>query len=161
MTADGALVSCDSSHHADLFWASRGGGGGNFGIATELTFTTHPVTTVSTYSIEWPWAQAAQALSAWQQFAPHAPDALFSVLDLIATDPAAPGARAHVVSAGQYFGPESDLPSLLQPLTSTGTPLKVSTQTLGISTRSSTGRGAATLRPARKLVRRSPQSPTT
>jgi hypothetical protein len=51
------------------------------------------------------------------------------VLDLIATDPATPGNRAHVTSAGQYFGPESDLSSLLQPLTSTGTPIRVTTQT--------------------------------
>lgn len=130
VTADGELLVCDASHHPDLFWACRGGGGGNFGIVTDLTFATHHVSTVSTYEIEWPWAQAAQAVSAWQVFAPHAPDALFSVLDLIATGPSTPGARAHVVSAGQYFGPESDLPSLLQPLTSTGTPIRVVTRTL-------------------------------
>ncbi len=130
VTADGELLTCDSSRHADLFWACRGGGGGNFGIVTDLTFATNPVSTVSTYRIEWPWAQAGQALAAWQSFAPHAPDALFSVLDLIATGPTAPGARAHVVSAGQYFGPESALTSLLQPLTSTGAPLEVTTQTL-------------------------------
>jgi FAD/FMN-containing dehydrogenase len=130
VTADGELRVCDASHHADLFWACRGGGGGNFGIATDLTFATHPVSTVSTYAIEWPWEQAAQALTAWQAFAPHAPDALFSVLDLIATNPATTGSRAHVTSAGQYFGPESDLTSLLEPLTSTGTPTRVMTQTL-------------------------------
>jgi FAD/FMN-containing dehydrogenase len=130
VTAGGDLLVCDASHHADLFWACRGGGGGNFGIATDFTFATHPVSTVATYSIEWPWAQAAQALAAWQQFAPHAPDSLFSVLDLIATDPSTPGARAHVVSAGQYFGPESDLLSLLQPLTGVGTPIRVVTKTL-------------------------------
>jgi FAD/FMN-containing dehydrogenase len=131
VTADGELLVCDASHHADLFWACRGGGGGNFGIVTDFTFATHRVSTVSTYSIEWPWAQASAALGAWQQFAPHAPDTLFSVLDLIATDPSAPGARAHVVSAGQYFGPESDLASLLQPLTAVGTPIRVVTKTLG------------------------------
>jgi hypothetical protein len=131
VTADGELLVCDGAHHADLFWACRGGGGGNFGIVTELTFATHAVSTVSTYSIEWPWPQAAEAVAAWQQFAPHAPDALFSVLDLIATGPSTLGSRAHVVSAGQYFGPESDLASLLQPLTSVGTPIRVTTQTLG------------------------------
>jgi hypothetical protein len=131
VTADGELLVCDGAHHADLFWACRGGGGGNFGIVTELTFATHPVSTVSTYSIEWPWAQAAEAVAAWQQFAPHAPDALFSVLDLIATGQSTPGSRANVVSAGQYFGPESDLVSLLQPLTSVGAPIRVTTQTLG------------------------------
>jgi FAD/FMN-containing dehydrogenase len=130
VTADGELLVCDASHHADLFWACRGGGGGNFGIVTDFTFATHRVSTVSTYSIEWPWAQAAAALAAWQQFAPHAPDALFSVLDLIATNPSVPGARAHVVSAGQYFGPESDLASLLQPLTAVGSPIRVVTKTL-------------------------------
>ena len=130
VTADGELRVCDASHHADLFWACRGGGGGNFGVVTDLTFATHPVSTVSTYAIEWPWEQAAQALTAWQAFAPHAPDALFSVLDLIATNPATPGSRAHVTSAGQYFGPESDLASLLQPLTSAGTPIRVTTRTL-------------------------------
>ena len=130
VTAAGELLVCDASHHADLFWACRGGGGGNFGIVTDLTFAVHPISTVSTYAIEWPWSQAASALAAWQQFAPHAPDALFSVLDLIATDPSTPGARAHVVSAGQYFGPESDLASLLQPLTAVGTPIRVVTHTL-------------------------------
>jgi FAD/FMN-containing dehydrogenase len=130
VTADGESRLCDASHHADLYWACRGGGGGNFGIVTDLTFATYPVSTVSTYAIEWPWEQAAQALAAWQAFAPHAPDALFSVLDLIATDPVMPGSRAHVTSAGQYFGPESDLSSLLRPLTSTGAPIRVATQTL-------------------------------
>ena len=100
VTAGGESLVCDASHHADLFWACRGGGGGNFGIVTDLTFATHQVSTVSTYQIEWPWAQAPQALAAWQAFAPYAPDELFSVLDLIATDPATPGARAHATSAG-------------------------------------------------------------
>jgi hypothetical protein len=130
VTADGRLLTCDTSHNADLFWASRGGGGGNFGIVTQLTFATHAVSTVSRYEIEWPWAQAEQAVTAWQAFAPHAPDELFSVLDLIATNPSVPGARAHVVSGGQFFGSESDLTSLIQPLASTGTPLRVKTFTL-------------------------------
>ena len=31
--AGGRVLDCDASHHADLYWACRGGGGGNFGIA--------------------------------------------------------------------------------------------------------------------------------
>jgi FAD/FMN-containing dehydrogenase len=128
VTAEGELRRCDATHHSDLFWACRGGGGGNFGIVTDLTFATAPVSNVAVFSIEWPWSQAVQAVTAWQAFAPHAPDSLFSVLDLIATGP--PATTPHVVSAGQYFGPESDLASLLQPLTSVGTPTRVRTQTL-------------------------------
>jgi FAD/FMN-containing dehydrogenase len=130
VTADGSFVTADAKHHGDLFWASRGGGGGNFGIATELTFAAHPVSNVAIYSLEWPWAQAAQAVSAWQALAPHAPDALFSVCDLIATDPSLPNARAHVTSAGQFFGSESDLRALLAPLVNTGTPIRFATSTL-------------------------------
>jgi len=128
VTADGELRMCDAAHHTDLFWACRGGGGGNFGVVTDFTLATSPVSTVAVYSIEWPWSQAAQAIAAWQAFAPHAPDALFSVLDLIATGP--PATTPHVTSSGQYFGSESDLTSLLQPLTSVGTPTRVRTQTL-------------------------------
>lgn len=130
VTADGRLLTCDATHNADLLWACRGGGGGNFGIVTELTFATHPVANVSRYEIEWPWAQAEQAVAAWQAFAPHAPDGLFSVCDLIATNPSTAGARAHVVSGGQFFGTEADLKTLIQPLASTGTPIRVQTFTL-------------------------------
>ena len=128
VTADGRLLTCDAAHHADLYWACRGGGGGSFGIVTAFTFDVHPVSTVSTYAVEWPWEQAADAVQAWQAFAPTAPDELFSVCDLLATDPAA-GARAHVVSSGQFFGSEADLRALIEPLTSTGTPRRVTTQT--------------------------------
>jgi FAD/FMN-containing dehydrogenase len=127
VTADGRLLVCDDTHHPDLFWALRGGGGGNFGIVTSFRFDVHAATSLSTYSIEWPWEQAAQAVQAWQAFAPTAPDELFSVCDLLATDPAA-GARAHVVSSGQFFGSEADLVALIRPLTDTGTPTRVTTQ---------------------------------
>ncbi|MGZ4386009.1 MAG: FAD-binding oxidoreductase [Gaiellaceae bacterium] len=130
VTASGRVLSCDATHHADLFWACRGGGGGNFGVVTSFDFAVHPVSTVSTYSIEWPWAQARQAVKAWQAFAPHAPDELSSVCDLLATDPGKPGARAHVVSSWQLFGGEAALRTLIQPLASTGTPLHVATKTM-------------------------------
>jgi FAD/FMN-containing dehydrogenase len=42
VTADGKMVTASENEHADLFWAIRGGGG-NFGVATALTFQLHPV----------------------------------------------------------------------------------------------------------------------
>ena len=45
--AGGRVLDCDASHHADLYWASRGGGGGNFGVATSFRFKLHPVGTVT------------------------------------------------------------------------------------------------------------------
>ncbi len=45
VTADGHLRRVDAEHHADLFWAIRGGGG-NFGVATRFQFRLHPVETI-------------------------------------------------------------------------------------------------------------------
>ena len=60
----------------DLFWACRGGGGGNFGIVTYFDVMSHTVPDVSTFLITWPWSQAAEVMSAFQAFAPGAPDEL-------------------------------------------------------------------------------------
>ena len=40
MTADGKILQVDETHHPDLFWAIRGGGG-NFGVATRFKFQLH------------------------------------------------------------------------------------------------------------------------
>lgn len=36
---NGSIVVANASHNADLLWASRGGGGGNFGIVTSFTLS--------------------------------------------------------------------------------------------------------------------------
>jgi hypothetical protein len=55
---------------------------------------------------------ASEALDAWQGFAPHAPAALTSIITL------GTGAGSPTVSAlGQYFGSETQLRSLVSPLT--------------------------------------------
>jgi FAD/FMN-containing dehydrogenase len=46
VTASGEVLEVDAATHPDLFWALRGGGG-NFGIATALTYRLHPVPMVT------------------------------------------------------------------------------------------------------------------
>jgi FAD/FMN-containing dehydrogenase len=118
--ANGQAVVCNAHEHADLYWALRGGGGGNFGIVTRLLFRTHPVNQVSTYSLEWPWTDARRVVAAWQRLAPHWPDGLFSVVNLNAAGGVAP----RITSAGQFFGSVDRLRALMKPLADAGSPTR-------------------------------------
>jgi FAD/FMN-containing dehydrogenase len=128
VTASGQALLASQTQHPDLYWACRGGGAGQFGIVTSFVFNTHPAGDVVTYRATWNWSDAAAVVAAWQAWAPSAPDELFSMCDLIATD--GPGGPI-VASNGQYFGSEAGLQSLLQPLLNAATP-----QTMTIRTRS-------------------------
>jgi FAD/FMN-containing dehydrogenase len=128
VTASGQALLASQTQHPDLYWACRGGGAGQFGIVTSFVFNTHPAGDVVTYRATWNWSDAAGVVAAWQAWAPSAPDELFSMCDLIATD--GPGGPI-VASNGQYFGSEAGLQSLLQPLLNAATP-----QTMTIRTRS-------------------------
>jgi FAD/FMN-containing dehydrogenase len=101
VTADGQIRTCNSSQNSDLFWACRGGGGGNFGVVTSFTFGTHPVGNIVLFFLSWPWSQAARVISAWQSWAPHAPDALWSNLHLAA---ASGGSVPSIQVGGTYLG---------------------------------------------------------
>ena len=115
--ADGRSLTCDASHSADLFWALRGGGGGNFGVVTSLTFQAHPVARLALFTLDWPWSSAAEVVAAWQAWAPHAPDELWSNCLLLA----APDAHSPPIARvnGVYVGGVSALDGLLQKLTGT------------------------------------------
>lgn len=117
VTADGRVRRVDADTNEDLLWACRGGGGGNFGIVTSFTLQTHRAPGAAWFSISWPWSQAAEALAAWQRFAPHAPPALTSIFSLGTTG--GPGAP-RVSALGQFFGSASALRNLIRPLTRVG-----------------------------------------
>ncbi|MFC6878561.1 FAD-binding oxidoreductase [Actinomadura yumaensis] len=82
VTADGRILDCDAHRDADLYWASRGGGGGNFGVAVEFAFRTHRVDDVTPFFLRWPWSRAADVIRGWQRWAPSAPDELWTSLQL-------------------------------------------------------------------------------
>ena len=112
VTADGRIRTVNKNTDADLLWALRGGGGGNFGIVTAFTFKTHPLPRSSVYfNVNFPWSSASEAIEAWQSWAPHAPDQLTSIFHINAG-----GGSTSVTANGQYLGPASKLAGLLGPL---------------------------------------------
>ena len=73
--ADGRLVTADEQHHADLFWALRGGGG-NFGVVTEFVFKAQPIYTVYAGPMLWDLDQAPKLMKWYREFITQAPDDL-------------------------------------------------------------------------------------
>src|SRR6266567_2999968 len=116
VVADGRVLTCDATHEPDLFWALRGGGGGNFGVVTSFTFQAHPVSTLSIFTLNWPWSSAADMVDAWQNWAPQAPDELWSNCLLLGTGDKSSSPTARV--NGVYVGHVASLNSLLRQLTS-------------------------------------------
>lgn len=112
--ADGRLVRCDENHAADLFWALRGAGGGNFGVVTSLTFRTVPQPAATAFHLTWPDAQAATVVDAWQAWAPEAPDALSA--SLLASVPADPARSPTINLFGAMLGSEPEAAALLRGL---------------------------------------------
>jgi hypothetical protein len=105
VTADGSVLDCDDSHDSDLYWACRGGGGGNFGVATAFTFRAQRVDRLCVFTLTWPWPDAARVLRAWQSWAPHAPDRLWSSTQLSARL----GGQPSVSVSGTFVGPPHGL----------------------------------------------------
>jgi FAD/FMN-containing dehydrogenase len=82
--ADSQVIRCDEQHHADLFWALRGAGSGNFGVVTSFTFEPVRVVNMTNFRLTWPWTQAAKVIAAWERWAPSGPEELSA--DLVLSD---------------------------------------------------------------------------
>jgi FAD/FMN-containing dehydrogenase len=112
VTADGRLQTVNAQTDSDLLWALKGGGGGNFGIVTEFTFKVHPLPSSATFfNVTWPWSSAAEAIAAWQSWAPHTTDKITSILHLDSTM-----GPPTVSTVGQYLGSSAAVSGLLAPL---------------------------------------------
>src|SRR5579864_3996904 len=72
VTADGAVVRCNSRENPDLFWALRGGGG-NFGVVTEFVVKLHPLTSVVLAEGLTGEAGIRALLELWRDFMAEAP----------------------------------------------------------------------------------------
>jgi len=116
VTADGVLRRCGPNSDEDLYWACRGGGGGNFGVVTSFGFRTHPVPeAITLFTLEWPWGGADDVLDAWVRWIPSAPDELWANCQLYSSGSVGGGL---VKVTGVFVGSVSACNAALAPLTS-------------------------------------------
>jgi FAD/FMN-containing dehydrogenase len=78
VTADAELRTVSADAEPELFWALRGGGGGNFGIVTSFTFGTDPAPGLTVFSLGFPAGSVPNVFGAWQDWIAGAPDELWS-----------------------------------------------------------------------------------
>ena len=106
VTADGKCLQVNTSSHADLFWALRGGGG-NFGVVTQFEFALHPIgPKVLGGLLVFPRSEAGAVLRKYREFTATAPEDL-SVWVVMRQAPPLPflppevhGQNVHSLAAG-------------------------------------------------------------
>ncbi len=78
VTVDGRLRTCSETSEPDLFWAIRGGGGGNFGIATSFTYATHATQDITVAQATFLSRDFATVFDAWQTWPQVLPDGIWA-----------------------------------------------------------------------------------
>jgi FAD/FMN-containing dehydrogenase len=101
--ADGRIVLCSAYSEPDLFWALRGGGGGNFGIVTRYELVPVQLTRLVNFTLSWPSTAAAAVLAAWPAWVIDGSRELGTALT-IGLGNAAPGTEPAVVVTGGWTG---------------------------------------------------------
>ncbi|MBE7188640.1 FAD-binding oxidoreductase [Jatrophihabitans endophyticus] len=100
VTADGVVHRVSAQHDSDLYWALRGGGGGNVGVVTSFTFSTEPAPDLVKFGLQFPNGTAADVFGAWQDTLAHAPDELNISCSITASD------QPYAFVYGTYLGSE-------------------------------------------------------
>jgi hypothetical protein len=118
VTANGKMLMASPQENADLFWAIRGGGG-NFGVVTELEYRLYPVKEVFGGLVTYPMSQASAGLRVFDQFMSDAPDELTAFARIIVAT-----TRPLFVIGACYCGPPERGEALLKRLRSLGRPVE-------------------------------------
>jgi FAD binding domain/Berberine and berberine like len=110
--ADGRIVHCSPQHEPDLYWAIRGGGGGNFGVVVDFEVQPIDAPTAVTYTTTWPADRMQQVLTEWQQWCVAGSNSLGS---LLAVFPPFDGPPTILIT-GLYLGQKAELEAALSQL---------------------------------------------
>ncbi|MFE1444284.1 FAD-binding oxidoreductase [Streptomyces sp. NPDC058739] len=113
--ANGRIVRASEESHPDLFWAIRGGGGGNFGVATDFEVRPISAPKMVYFDTYWPWDKAQEIITAWQEWCSSGSNNLGSTLNVLLRD-GAPGNVPIIKINGGYHGPQAELEQALNEL---------------------------------------------
>ena len=120
VTADGRILNASEHENADLFWALRGGGG-NFGVVTEVVYRLHSLgPMVLAGSLIYRWQDARAALRLYAEFAAAAPDDISADAALMTL----PGGDRGVSISAFHAGPLDEAERALEPLRNAIPPLE-------------------------------------
>jgi len=125
VTADGEILTLSNNENSPLFWACRGGGGGNFGINTSFSLQTVPADELLTvFQISWSGksdAVYASLLDALQA----APDTMGNRVEATAVTAQQQSSGQDVVITllGQLAGSTDELADILAPVYKVAAPI--------------------------------------
>ncbi|MFD5557564.1 FAD-binding oxidoreductase [Streptomyces sp. NPDC127068] len=120
VTADGRTVLASPEHEPELFWALHGGGG-NFGVATEITLRLHPLPAFSMVLLLFLPERSDEVLPIYRDVMDTAPDEAGGAL-IYLTGPPAPFVPEHLVGRllcgvlVTYAGPLAEARQVAAPL---------------------------------------------
>ncbi|MFD5269960.1 FAD-binding oxidoreductase [Streptomyces sp. NPDC058335] len=144
--ADGRVVRCSATEEPDLFWAVRGGGGGNFGVVVDFEVLPIEAPTMVMYSTAWSWDQAPEVLTAWQEWTTSAAKDLGSSLLVVPPNDSGSGAPLLRIFGGHY-GTQAALDGALDELAERvgATPMQRSANLMPFATAMKTAYGCGEL----------------
>lgn len=123
--AAGQLIHATKNNaYKDLFWASCGGGGNNFGVVTSLTLKVYPAQTITWFNLGWDWNQPIdKIISLWQTFFLNNDERWYSHLDIWANKfPAREFHQQPIKVIGIFWGTPEDAKRELAPFLKIGYP---------------------------------------
>ncbi len=116
--ADSSAITASASGNSDLFWACRGGAGGNFGVNTAFKMKVHKApSSLCVFNLTWT-QKPDDVLPVLLETLRNATTDLGSKVSVTAPSPAdrARGGDVHVALLGQLVGSKDALLSILRPV---------------------------------------------
>ena len=115
--ADGEILDLSDMQNSDLFWACRGGGGGNFGINTSFSLQTYPVPhSVTSVRVTWnTHVDSVFPVLMDSLYASPTNLGTWTTLSAVTPQQFASGKDVSVYFEGQWVGPSAGLIEIIAP----------------------------------------------